>query len=35
MKIIPQLREGLSMLLNGSDGFEVVAAFKNCNNVMA
>ena len=30
----PQLREGLSMLLNGSDGFEVVAAFKNCNNVM-
>ncbi|HTE23867.1 response regulator [Flavitalea sp.] len=31
----PQLREGLSMLLNGSDGFEVVAAFKNCNNVMA
>ena len=29
----PQLREGLTMLLNGSDGFEVVAAFKNCNNV--
>ncbi|MHA4846548.1 response regulator [Flavitalea antarctica] len=31
----PQLREGLSMLLNGSDGFEVVASFKNCNNVTA
>lgn len=30
----PQLREGLSMLLNGSDGFEVVAAFKNCNNAV-
>lgn len=29
----PQLREGLTMLLNGSDGFEVVAAFKNCNHV--
>lgn len=29
----PQLREGLTMLLNGSDGFEVVGAFKNCNNV--
>ncbi|MES2777642.1 MAG: response regulator transcription factor [Bacteroidota bacterium] len=28
----PQLREGLSMLINGSDGFEVVAAFKNCDN---
>ena len=30
----PQLREGLSMLLNGSDGFEVIGAFKNCNNVV-
>jgi DNA-binding NarL/FixJ family response regulator len=29
----PQLREGLSMLINGSDGYEVVAAFKNCENV--
>ena len=29
----PQLREGLTMLLNGSDGFEVLAAFKNCNSV--
>ena len=29
----PQLREGLTMLLNGTDGFEVVAAFKNCNSV--
>lgn len=28
----PQLREGLTMLLNGS-GFDVVGAFKNCNNV--
>lgn len=28
----PQLREGLTMLLNGS-GFEVVGAYKNCNNV--
>jgi DNA-binding NarL/FixJ family response regulator len=31
----PQLREGLSMLINGSDGFEVVAAYKNCNDVVA
>jgi DNA-binding NarL/FixJ family response regulator len=30
----PQLREGLSMLINGSDGFEVLAAYKNCNNVV-
>jgi len=30
----PQLREGLTMLINGSDGFEVLAAFKNCNNVI-
>lgn len=29
----PQLREGLTMLLNGSDGFDVVAARKNCNEV--
>jgi DNA-binding NarL/FixJ family response regulator len=29
----PQLREGLTMLINGSDGFEVLAAFKNCNTV--
>ena len=28
----PQLREGLMMLINGSDGFEVVAAFTNCDN---
>lgn len=28
----PQLREGLTMLINGSDGFEVLSAFKNCNN---
>jgi DNA-binding NarL/FixJ family response regulator len=30
----PQLREGLTMLLNGSDGFEVLASFKNCGNVL-
>lgn len=30
----PQLREGLTMLLNGSDGFEVLAAYKNCNNAV-
>lgn len=31
----PQLREGLTMLINGADGFEVLASFKNCNNVLA
>jgi DNA-binding NarL/FixJ family response regulator len=31
----PQLREGLTMLINGSDGFEVVAAYKNCDEVEA
>jgi DNA-binding NarL/FixJ family response regulator len=31
----PQLREGLTMLINGSDGFEVLASFKNCNNVIS
>jgi len=30
----PQLREGLTMLISGSDGFEVLSAFKNCNNVV-
>ena len=30
----PQLREGLTMLLNGSEGFKVVGAYKNCNNVV-
>ena len=29
----PQLREGLTMLLNGTVGFSVLAGFKNCNNV--
>lgn len=29
----PQLREGLTMLINGSEGFDVLAAFKNCDNV--
>ena len=31
----PQLREGLAMLINGTDGFEVMAAFKNCSNVVS
>ncbi len=31
----PQLREGLIMLINGSEGLEVLAAFKNCDNVIA
>lgn len=31
----PQLREGLTMLINGSDGFEVLASFKNCNSAVA
>lgn len=30
----PQLREGLTMLINGSDGFEVLSAFKNCSNIV-
>jgi DNA-binding NarL/FixJ family response regulator len=30
----PQLREGLTMLIDGTDGFDVMAAFKNCNNVL-
>ena len=30
----PQLREGLTMLISGSDGYEVVAALKNCENVV-
>jgi len=29
----PQLREGLTMLIDGSEGFSVLAAYKNCNNV--
>src|SRR5436190_6444092 len=29
----PQFREGLCMLLNGTDGFEVLASYKNCSNV--
>jgi DNA-binding NarL/FixJ family response regulator len=29
-----QLREGLSILINGSNGFEVLASFKNCDNVL-
>lgn len=30
----PQLREGLTMLINGSDGFEVLTSFRDCNNVV-
>lgn len=30
----PQLREGLTMLIDGSEGFTVVAAYKNCNNAV-
>lgn len=30
----PQLREGLSMLISGSQGYEVLAAYKNCSNVV-
>ena len=30
----PQLREGLSLLINGTIGFEVLATFKNCNYVV-
>jgi DNA-binding NarL/FixJ family response regulator len=30
----PQFREGLTMLINGTMGFEVLAAFKNCNHVV-
>jgi DNA-binding NarL/FixJ family response regulator len=30
----PQYREGLSLLINGTEGFEVLAAFKNCTNVI-
>jgi len=30
----PQLREGLTMLIDGSEGFNVVAAYKNCNNIL-
>lgn len=29
----PQLREGLTMLIDGSEGFSVLAAFKNCSDV--
>jgi DNA-binding NarL/FixJ family response regulator len=31
----PQLREGLTMLIDGSEGFSVVAAYKNCENIVA
>jgi DNA-binding NarL/FixJ family response regulator len=29
----PPLREGLTMLIDGSEGFQVLGAFKNCSNV--
>jgi DNA-binding NarL/FixJ family response regulator len=31
----PQLREGLCMLINGTDGYEVLGAYKNCNDIAA
>jgi DNA-binding NarL/FixJ family response regulator len=30
----PQFREGLTMLINGTMGYEVLAAYKNCNHVV-
>jgi DNA-binding NarL/FixJ family response regulator len=30
----PQLREGLSMLIGGTEGFKVLAAFKDCTNLV-
>lgn len=30
----PQLREGLTMLISGSEGFDVLAAFKNCDHIL-
>jgi len=30
----PQLREGLTMLIDGTGGFSVLAAYKNCDNVV-
>lgn len=30
----PQLREGLSMLINGTEGYDLLAAYKNCNNIV-
>ncbi len=29
----PQLREGLTMLIDGSEGFTVLASYKNCDHV--
>ncbi|MFC4873293.1 response regulator [Negadavirga shengliensis] len=29
----PQLREGLTMLIDGTEGFQVMGAFKNCGNI--
>ncbi|MFY7899553.1 MAG: response regulator [Chitinophagaceae bacterium] len=30
----PQLREGLTMLIDGTEGFSVLASYKNCDNVV-
>lgn len=30
----PQLREGLSMLIGGTEGYKVLASFKDCNNIL-
>lgn len=29
----PQLREGLTMLIDGSEGFSILSSYKNCDNV--
>lgn len=31
----PQLREGLSMLIGSTDGYQVLAAYKDCTNLVA
>lgn len=31
----PQLREGLTMLIDGSEGFSVAASYKNCTNIIS
>lgn len=30
----PQLREGLSMLIGGTEGYKVLASFKDCSNIL-
>lgn len=31
----PQLREGLTLLINGTEGFEVLSSYKNCDEIEA